>query len=206
VSRATLIALPTGGGLTRPVRPDGSRAAAWVPGRSHHPSLEGFECGGADQHVRRSDHVATCPSVTLNPFGSPSDWARSGHPATRNPHGRRRTALGRQSASCAFSVRAGDGSGRRERATGIEPALSAWELDCHASLTTAPAGQAATEVVREYPSCTIPDSPAGHAAGTPVGARLCAAVARAVGFQVHRKWTGRPESFVSDDSHYRRRG
>jgi hypothetical protein len=42
-------------------------------------SLEGFECGGAEQHVRRSDHVATCPSVTVNPFGSPSDWARNGH-------------------------------------------------------------------------------------------------------------------------------
>jgi hypothetical protein len=42
-------------------------------------SLEGFECGGAEQHVRRSDHVTTCPSVTVNPFGSPSDWARNGH-------------------------------------------------------------------------------------------------------------------------------
>ena len=42
-------------------------------------SLEGFECGGTEQHVRRSDQVATCPSVTVNSFGSPSDWARNGH-------------------------------------------------------------------------------------------------------------------------------
>ena len=42
-------------------------------------SLEGFECGGAEQHMRRSDHVATCPSVTVNSFGTPSDWARNGH-------------------------------------------------------------------------------------------------------------------------------
>jgi hypothetical protein len=41
--------------------------------------LEGFECGGAEQYVRRSDHVATCPSVTVNLFGLPSDWARNGH-------------------------------------------------------------------------------------------------------------------------------
>ena len=42
-------------------------------------SLEGFECGIDDQHVRRSDCVATCPSVTLNPFGSLPDRACSGH-------------------------------------------------------------------------------------------------------------------------------
>jgi hypothetical protein len=30
------------------------------------------------------------------------------------------------------------GPSRLERVTGIEPALSAWESDCHASLTTAP--------------------------------------------------------------------
>jgi hypothetical protein len=42
-------------------------------------SLEGFECGGADQHVCRSDRVAVCPSVTVNPFGSLPDRACSGH-------------------------------------------------------------------------------------------------------------------------------
>src|ERR1700733_10562569 len=47
-------------------------------------SLEGFECGDADQHVRRSDHVVPCPSVTVNPFGSPSDWARNGHATVRS--------------------------------------------------------------------------------------------------------------------------
>jgi hypothetical protein len=44
-------------------------------------SLEGFECGGADQRERRSDHVPACPSVTVNPLGSLSDRARNGHTA-----------------------------------------------------------------------------------------------------------------------------
>jgi hypothetical protein len=42
------------------------------------PSLEGFDCGDADQHERRSDDVSTFPLVTLNPLGSLSDRARSG--------------------------------------------------------------------------------------------------------------------------------
>ena len=45
----------------------------------HTTSLEGFECGGADQHERRSDRVSPCPSVTVNRLGSLSDRARNGH-------------------------------------------------------------------------------------------------------------------------------
>jgi len=40
--------------------------------------------------------------------------------------------------TCAFRV---------ERVTGIEPALSAWELDCHASLT----GKSQVSHHRSYP-------------------------------------------------------
>jgi hypothetical protein len=42
-------------------------------------SLEGFECGTADRHERRSDRVSVCQSVTVNPLGSLSDRARNGH-------------------------------------------------------------------------------------------------------------------------------
>ena len=41
-----------------------------------------------------------------------------------------------------------------ERVTGIEPALSAWELDCHASADQHVAGQSLCPVVHEYPLST----------------------------------------------------
>jgi hypothetical protein len=49
--------------------------------RTRMTSLEGFECGSAEQRERRSDHVSACPSVTVNPLGSLSDRAYSGHVA-----------------------------------------------------------------------------------------------------------------------------
>ena len=47
--------------------------------RTRMTSLEGFECGDADQHERRPATVLTCPLVTVDPLGSLSDRARSGH-------------------------------------------------------------------------------------------------------------------------------
>ena len=47
-------------------------------------SLEGFECSGAKQRERRSDHVSVCPSVTVNPLGSLSCQARIGHAQERD--------------------------------------------------------------------------------------------------------------------------
>ena len=72
--------------LTKPASPDLAILAMPCPTLSLPSaitSLEGFECGSAEQHVRRSDHVATCPSVTVNPFGSPSDWHATGTPTAR---------------------------------------------------------------------------------------------------------------------------
>jgi hypothetical protein len=46
-------------------------------------SLEGFECSGAKQRERRSDHVSACLSVTVNPLGSLSYRARNGHALER---------------------------------------------------------------------------------------------------------------------------
>jgi hypothetical protein len=40
-------------------------------------SLEGFECGDADQRKRSSGLVSACPSVTVNPLGSLSNRARN---------------------------------------------------------------------------------------------------------------------------------
>ena len=53
-----------------------------------------------------------------------------------------------------------------ERVTGIEPALSAWELDCHASADQHVAGQSLCPVVHEYPLSTDRTPSIGHAAGT----------------------------------------
>jgi predicted GIY-YIG superfamily endonuclease len=53
--------------------------------------------------------------------------------------------------------------------TGIEPALSAWELGCHAPLTKAWPGQLAYEVVRGYSPDTAAYPVIGHAAGTLAG-------------------------------------
>jgi hypothetical protein len=47
-------------------------------------SLEGFECSGAKQRERGSDHVSACPSVTVNPLGSLSYRARNGHAQERD--------------------------------------------------------------------------------------------------------------------------
>jgi hypothetical protein len=50
--------------------------------------------------------------------------------------------------------------------TGIEPALSAWELACHADGNQGIAGQPPSPVVREYPLITVSDLSNGHATGT----------------------------------------
>lgn len=47
--------------------------------RNRMTSLEGFECGGAEQHVRRSGNTFTCPSVTVNLLDSLPRRARNGH-------------------------------------------------------------------------------------------------------------------------------
>jgi hypothetical protein len=47
--------------------------------RTRMTSLEGFECGGADQRERRSGDVSTCPPVTVNPSGSLPHRAHNGH-------------------------------------------------------------------------------------------------------------------------------
>lgn len=44
-------------------------------------SLEGFECGTADQHNCRSSAVFVYPLVTVNPLGSLHNRARNGHAA-----------------------------------------------------------------------------------------------------------------------------
>ncbi len=54
--------------------------------------------------------------------------------------------------------------------TGIEPALSAWELDGHASADQHVAGQPPSPVVPEYPLRTDRTPSIGHAAGTLPGA------------------------------------
>ena len=61
-------------------------------------SLEGFECGTADRHERRSGAVSTCPPVTVNPPGSLSDRARNGHAQGRDPLLRRSLHAGGQPA------------------------------------------------------------------------------------------------------------
>jgi hypothetical protein len=53
-----------------------------------------------------------------------------------------------------------------ERVTGIEPALSAWELACQVPATTVAAGQPPFLGARECPLDTASDSPIGHATGT----------------------------------------
>jgi hypothetical protein len=53
-----------------------------------------------------------------------------------------------------------------ERVTGIEPALSAWELARHADADQSFAGQPPSPIVREYPLITVSDLSDGHAAGT----------------------------------------
>ena len=50
--------------------------------------------------------------------------------------------------------------------TGIEPALSAWELACQADADQGFAGQPPSPVVREYPLTTVSDLSDGHATGT----------------------------------------
>jgi len=46
-------------------RPDRLQIS-WCP--RGNTSLEGFECGRAEQHVCRSDYMAACPSVAVNPL------------------------------------------------------------------------------------------------------------------------------------------
>ena len=58
-------------------------------------SLEGFECGDADQHERRSDDVSTFPLVTLYPLGSLPDRARSGHDPLPGSRYQKASALSR---------------------------------------------------------------------------------------------------------------
>ena len=55
-------------------------------------------------------------------------------------------------------------------APGIDAALSAWELDCHASADQHVAGQPPSPVVPEYPLRTDRTPSIGHAAGTLPGA------------------------------------
>lgn len=55
------------------------RQGAGDGNRTRVTSLEGFECGTADRHERRSDRVSVCQSVTVNPLGPLSDRARNGH-------------------------------------------------------------------------------------------------------------------------------
>jgi len=57
-----------------------------------------------------------------------------------------------------------------ERVTGIEPALSAWELACHAVVDQHIAGQPLCLLVRDYPPSTRSGLYGGHATGTPAAA------------------------------------
>jgi hypothetical protein len=67
-------------------------------------------------------------------------------------------AFGKHVPPWAFSVGAGDGNRTRTVSLGIG-------LSCLVDHRAA--GGAASEVVRGYPSGTAPDSPVGHATGTP---------------------------------------
>ena len=83
--------------------------------------------------------LPVCPSVTARIPGWPPDRARDGHRVARLSH------------RCAAVESRTDLRFRMERVTGIEPALSAWELAGHAPRPQCRAAQRPSYVVRERP-------------------------------------------------------
>jgi hypothetical protein len=87
----TLVARVWPGSRFRPLAPLshsaiylGRNLGAGDGNRTRMTSLEGFECGGAEQRERRSDNVPVCPSVTVNPFGSLSYRLRTSKTTSRS--------------------------------------------------------------------------------------------------------------------------
>jgi hypothetical protein len=96
-------------------------------------SINGWRANSTCPASRRSGSVRVTSSdrpVVMLSSGEVLWFPQANGPATGYRH---------ETAKPQRSETASDlGPSRLERVTGIEPALSAWESDCHASLTTAP--------------------------------------------------------------------